>query len=272
MLWIHFGLSILFTTFLPKDTSQGVLELLTVVVTIVAIAYGEYKTHIQLDRSLLKINFKAKDVGKSFVLLTGFSFAAMLVISLLSGLLINLIGRPLPQETFQFDFSQVSSWALLAYICILGPIFEELMFRGVILRTLARYNRTFAIIASSIVFGLMHLYLQQGTHAFIIGMVLAYISLKYESLSLTIILHIIHNTLTTIMPFFQLGLSIDFIFRVLYLIIMLVWLVKNFKQLKHEFISDPMDQPLFSRLFIRFSFATWFVLFRVQTVMSFINT
>lgn len=269
MLWVYFGLSILLTMFLPPYASDGAVGMVTCLVTIGTIIYGKSKTKVSLDKSLYKINFSIKDLGKSFVLMTGISMVILFLISIVSSFIYVTFGVDLPQADISFDFSQVSSWIFLAYVCLLGPIFEELMFRGVILRTLSRYNRTFAIIASSIVFGLFHLYLEQGTHAFFIGVVLAYVSMKYNSMSLPIVLHIVHNSFSTLTSLNEEGMIFGMVFRILCMVLMFIWLSKNINSLIKEFKEDPIAYPFYSRLFIRFSFITWFVLFITETMLSF---
>ena len=125
--------------------------------------------------------------------MTGFSMAAILFISIISTVFTTITNLDIPQADFTFDFSSLSGWLFLFYVCLIGPIFEEVLFRGAILRTLNRYNRYFAIIASALIFGLFHLYLEQGAHAFVLGLVLAYASLKTDSLMVPILLHIFHN-------------------------------------------------------------------------------
>ncbi|MDR0347059.1 MAG: CPBP family intramembrane metalloprotease [Coriobacteriales bacterium] len=78
------------------------------------------------------------------------------------------------------------------YVVILGPIFEEIIFRGAIMRSLQPYGNNFAIVLSSLLFGAYHLILFQGIFAFFVGMVLAYCALRF-SIKWSMLLHIINN-------------------------------------------------------------------------------
>lgn len=82
---------------------------------------------------------------------------------------------------------------LVLYVVILAPILEEIMFRGIALNCLAPVNRTFALIASSLLFGLMHCNFNQIFNGFLIGMVFGYIALKCGSIVPAIICHIFAN-------------------------------------------------------------------------------
>ena len=84
------------------------------------------------------------------------------------------------------------SSSMMLYSIIIAPIIEELLYRGVLLRTLERYGKWFAIIISALVFGLMHGNAVQFPVAFVIGLLFGYLTLKY-SIGLSITLHILNN-------------------------------------------------------------------------------
>lgn len=86
-----------------------------------------------------------------------------------------------------------------AYVCLLGPITEEYLFRGVLLKTLSKYNIGFAAVATSLLFGLLHANLNQTPGAFLFGLVMAYVAIRSGSIRTPIILHILLNTYSTVM-------------------------------------------------------------------------
>lgn len=268
-LWVYFAVMLIIT--MPFSyIDNGLSGIIAIITILAAIFYCKRKTKIQLPRSIYNLNCSLKELGKYFVLMTGFSMVAILFINIVSSIFTMITHLDIPQADFSFDFSSLSGWLFLCYVCLVGPIFEEVLFRGVILRTLNRYNRYFAIIASALIFGLFHLYLEQGAHAFVLGLVLAYVSLKTDSLMVPILLHIFHNTLTTITSFSLSFTMIDLLFRFACMIIALIWLSSHIKNLKEEYQDDPISYPFFSRLFLRFSFISWFVLFIFETVTSFL--
>ncbi|MCL1797354.1 MAG: CPBP family intramembrane metalloprotease [Eggerthellaceae bacterium] len=97
------------------------------------------------------------------------------------------------EETFSMIFS--SPWGLV-YVVVLGPIMEEIIFRGAILRKLAPYGCNFAIVVSALLFGLYHMFLLQAFNAFFLGILLAYVALRY-SLKWSMVLHIVYNGIVT---------------------------------------------------------------------------
>ncbi|KFI98062.1 CAAX protease self-immunity [Bifidobacterium stellenboschense] len=85
----------------------------------------------------------------------------------------------------------VSMWL---YIGLIGPICEEMMFRGVLMKELKPLGKNFAILTSAIAFGLFHDDVVQGFFAFLFGLVLGYVAMEY-SLVWSIALHIFNNAI-----------------------------------------------------------------------------
>lgn len=88
----------------------------------------------------------------------------------------------------------------LLYVVLLGPIIEEVIFRGAILRSLEPFGQNFAIVVSSLLFGLYHLILFQGIFAFFIGLVLAYCALRF-SIKWSMLLHMLNNGYAMLMTY-----------------------------------------------------------------------
>lgn len=99
-------------------------------------------------------------------------------------------------EMYQSMFAGINPTALLIGGALIGPICEEIIFRGIILEGLAqKYNPTKAIIFSALIFGIIHLQPLQVISAFFIGLILGWIYLKTQSLWVVIALHVINNTI-----------------------------------------------------------------------------
>ena len=85
-------------------------------------------------------------------------------------------------------------------LCIIAPIAEEYLFRGLMMRKMLRWNISpwYAIIGSSIMFGLIHINPAQIPGAIIMGIVMAWMCYRTKSLIPGIIIHITNNTLCLI--------------------------------------------------------------------------
>lgn len=80
-------------------------------------------------------------------------------------------------------------------VVFIGPVVEEIIFRGIILQRLAiKYNLNRAIIISSFVFGILHGD-DAGLGVFVGGLILAMLYVKTKSLVVPIVLHIMNNAI-----------------------------------------------------------------------------
>ena len=123
------------------------------------------------------------------------------LLNLVTSLGVTLISEMLP-ESWNDSLSQsidlVSTgqnfWLLLLTTGILVPIMEEITFRYGIHQYIARSNVTWAIILSSVVFGLMHGNPIQIAYATVMGVILALVYQKTQNLWYPIIIHMAVNS------------------------------------------------------------------------------
>lgn len=85
-------------------------------------------------------------------------------------------------------------------VVVLGPIFEELVFRKLLIDKLARYGTAFASIVSALVFGLYHGNFEQFFYAFFVGIVLSYVYCVYGKAIYPVIIHICLNAIGSFIP------------------------------------------------------------------------
>lgn len=94
-----------------------------------------------------------------------------------------------------FDILQ-SGWGGILAIAIIGPVLEELLFRGAITKALLQqYSPTKAILISALLFGVFHINPAQILPAFLIGILFAWTYYKTGSLIPCILMHVLNNSL-----------------------------------------------------------------------------
>ena len=86
----------------------------------------------------------------------------------------------------------------IAYIAVIGPFLEELLCRGAILTLGGHISPKFGIFASAFIFGVFHLNISQFFNAFILGLILGYITYKSKSIIPSTIMHIVNNSTAVI--------------------------------------------------------------------------
>lgn len=90
-----------------------------------------------------------------------------------------------------------SGWLGILCIAVLGPILEEMLFRGAITEALLRkYSPVKAIVISGLVFGIFHVNPAQVVTACFFGFLLAWVYYKSQSLIPCILIHILNNSLS----------------------------------------------------------------------------
>jgi len=119
---------------------------------------------------------------------------------LMSGLSALLMLLLPVSATEQAAFAQMMDASLgsLVAVCLLAPVLEEMLFRGVLLRgLLTRYPRAQAIAVSALLFGLMHLNIYQFVIGSLLGLLLGWLFERTRSLIPCIGLHAAYNSWLT---------------------------------------------------------------------------
>jgi membrane protease YdiL (CAAX protease family) len=132
--------------------------------------------------------------GRTFFCFLIFCMGAQMIntlwISLLE-LLMNANGGSVVAILEQVAGSS-DTFSMFFYASILAPVWEELLFRGVILRKLQLFGKRFAVLCSAVLFGLFHGNLLQTPYAILIGLVLGYVTVEY-SIIWAMALHMFNN-------------------------------------------------------------------------------
>lgn len=110
--------------------------------------------------------------------------------------------------------------SLLATV-VVPALVEEFACRGIILGVLRKFGDTFAILISSLFFGLMHSNFEQIPFAFFVGVALAFVTIKSGSIWLAVLIHAFNNSISVIFAYFLSDLSV-FTQNVIYTVFLIV--------------------------------------------------
>ncbi len=134
--------------------------------------------------------------------MTGHSFLVILTIFMSTQLVFSLLGTAMETCLNQFGFSILgeitsatgnsNTLSMLLYASFIGPIAEEIVFRGFVMRGFQKYGNYYSIFISAVIFGAFHGNLIQSIFATLVGLVLGYVAMKY-SIKWSILIHIINN-------------------------------------------------------------------------------
>ena len=117
--------------------------------------------------------------------------------------LVNLVSQLFVDNTVSANSEQFLSLhplLLIFFVGILAPVCEEVVFRGAIFGGMKKEGNVFkAILASGLLFGLLHMNINQASYAFVIGILLGFLVEATGSIFSSILFHVLVNSTNAIM-------------------------------------------------------------------------
>lgn len=155
-----------------------------------------------------KVSIEKKKMGFGKFILSVFIGAGICFVGMIIGVILNF-AFTLPFGVNAEDTSALASllltsdagWRILT-VGICAPIFEELIFRKLLVDRLVKYGEFLAIMASGLMFGIFHGNFQQVFFATGLGMFWAFIYLRTGKIQYTIAMHMIINLSTSVVTVF----------------------------------------------------------------------
>ena len=153
----------------------------------------------KLDSTEIKKNnlgFKTllKYLCITFTLMWIGNITGTIITNLLSFTIQNDIANPIQNLINSTDL-----WLNLILISLIGPIFEEIIFRKILIDRTIKYGPLASILVSAIIFGLIHGNLNQFCYTVLVGGFFAYVYIKTGQIKYSIGLHIILNMLGSVL-------------------------------------------------------------------------
>ena len=136
---------------------------------------------------------KPMTVGSFFAILCIFLSGQMVfqILATVFELVLNVFGLSMLEGMNELAMD-TDEFSMFLYAGILAPVTEEILFRGLIQKSLMPYGKKFAIFCSAFTFGIFHGNLIQSPYAFAVGLVLGYVASEY-SILWAMVLHMINN-------------------------------------------------------------------------------
>lgn len=115
------------------------------------------------------------------------------MISIYIAQFLDLIKKEEVYNPLQQHLKELSPLMIIVVAVLLAPIFEEFLFRKLIIDRLLPYSKRLAFFLSGLIFGLVHGNFQQFFYSFFVGLIFAYVYIKTGRLIYTILMHMIIN-------------------------------------------------------------------------------
>lgn len=179
----------------------AILVTLTCILTLMMVGWGRYFGSGPLFTG-------AKPIFKAAAIIVG-GIAGMQLIAMGYGQIYEMVlGKPLDQQLVSLFLKSENILQLLGTVLIVGiaiPFYEEIFFRGFLYDALEdRWNTKVALIASSIVFALVH-----GVTFFVpllfLSFVLGWLKMKSGNLRMCFLLHAANNSFSVLVGYFSSG-------------------------------------------------------------------
>ena len=168
----------------------------------------------------------------------------------------------------------------LLSLTFVASIFEELLFRGVIMQSLRRYGDIFALVVSSALFALTHQNMVQAPNAFVVGMVFGYFTLRTGTLIVPIVMHLVNNTFAGLLGIYTQGAAVEEIIRVntIYLIGCVLVGLSGYFYMKGKEGGFAMPESQWAKLpglkyivFIATPLAAIYFIWTIRSIMTFFD-
>lgn len=159
--------------------------LLTIIITLI---YRRKRLKTDKNREAFKLSRYFKSAKATYVL---WGYILLLACSVVTDPIVALFPDSIAQMNTIFNMPMLP---LVLCTVIFAPIFEEFLFRGIIMADMrVRYGAFMAIIISSLLFGIIHMNIAQGIAAFFAALILGYIFYLSSSIWSVIFIHMLNN-------------------------------------------------------------------------------
>lgn len=191
---------------LNNITPRSLILFISLFVNLLICAYVLYIVCIQYHQSIAALGLSVTNLFSNIK--QGIKrYLITLPLIMLAGFIINLISsyygqNPEMQDVVRWVLEEKSLFILVSLIffgIIIAPVIEEIMFRGFLQPALKNsFGRRYAVVVSASLFAAVHMDIFAFFQIFILGMLLGYLYEKTQTLVASIVVHILHNSLTLV--------------------------------------------------------------------------
>jgi len=203
---IQFVSAIFGDNFISNIGSRNVILFVTLFINLSVCSYVFYIVHVECHQSISALGLSLVNVWNNIK--QGIKkYLVTLPFIILAGFVINLISsyygiNPEMQDVVQWVLEEKSLFILISLIffgIIIAPLIEEIIFRGFLQSALKNYlGRRYAILVSASLFAAVHMDIFAFFQILILGILLGYLYEKTQTLAASVVIHILHNSLTLV--------------------------------------------------------------------------
>ena len=200
-------LQVLAMIILPEEmmAREDILGYLTMAINVVAMYLTAFPVFLYMTKKIPKASAVSGDrmTGGEFATLFVIAQGAMLggaIIGNIFNSIVNIITGVMPENNLDTIINAIPLWLTFLVVVVIGPIIEEIVFRKVMIDRLSVVGEGWAILFSSIAFGLFHGNLYQLFYATLVGLIFGYVYTRTRDIRYSIALHMLINFAGSILP------------------------------------------------------------------------
>lgn len=168
---------------------------------VVSLATGRRHFPLSPSRSV-----KPADAFFGILAAVGICMAANIAVNYIL-IFFESFGVPEPEMPDYLQPTVPSLLLNLFVFAVLPALFEELVFRGYVLRALRPHGDWFAVAVSALTFGLMHGNIAQIPFALIVGVALGWLYIMTDNIWLPVAVHFANNAFSFLLQYCTLGMG-----------------------------------------------------------------
>lgn len=166
----------------------------------------------------------------------------------------TVFGYKLEQNSYGGPDSFLACIVLVVSTMIVPAICEEIALRCCALGVLRKFGKGFSVFAVSIVFGLMHGNAVQFIFAFLVGLILAFITIKTDNIVLAMLVHGLNNGISVVSQIIEYAIN-QKVADTVTLIIFYIWIVAGivsviYLAIKKRFKTEKTQKSIYDNSFI----------------------
>ena len=202
------------------ETIETITRMISFVISLIvpALFVMSYSEKEKIEKCNKKSYFK-------YVLI---ALPLVLIVQIVVGIILEKIGLNydvLDKVNMFNDKTIIGKVLFFIEVAVLPAIFEEFYIRKAVLNYTKKYGICFAVIASSLLFSVVHFNLSQMLFAFIMGVILSIITLKTNSIVPSGMIHLLNNGYAALVMIFESNNIVLGIINIIYFSLILIGIV-----------------------------------------------
>ncbi len=162
-----------------------------------------------LKETFRKPQATKKEIAKWIMISLFLTYAMSYVSNAIFTILQTLTEIELHAIDFSADNTILGKLTTILVMMFLAPLFEEILFRAIMLKNSEKYGTWSGVIALGVMFGLFHLNFQQTLYTAVLGICTGFLVIKTKSIFPSILLHFCLNTVGAMQSISISGLDLE---------------------------------------------------------------